>query len=138
MQVVKDVCLRCHGSNTDMTDMLSTPAEFLQSTTHKEGKGCVDCHMRDPTEAVCHAFQGSRVAPEVYFGVAEVESIEQRDGQLMVAVRNEVLGHYLPTGAPENILFLEIEGYDSKSQAVYQEEIRFEKAPSGFAPCLCR
>ena len=132
MQVEKDVCFKCHGSSTDMTDMLSTPAEFLQSTAHKEGKGCVDCHMRDPEGAVFHAFQGSRTAPEVYFGVAEVESIEQRDGQLMVAVRNNVLGHYLPTGAPENILFLEIEGYDSQSRVVYQEEFRFEKSAFWF------
>jgi hypothetical protein len=133
MEVVKDVCVNCHGSSSTIKDdMLSTPAEFLQSTAHKEGKSCVDCHMRDSEGAVFHAFQGSRAAPEVYRGVAEVERIEQRDGQLMVAVRNKVLGHYLPTGAPENILFLEIEGYDDQSKAVYREEIKFEKSAFWF------
>ena len=132
MKVVKDVCLLCHGSSTDTASMLSTPAEFLQSAAHEEGKSCVDCHMRDPAGEVYHAFPGSRAAPEVYRGVATVESIEQRGGQLVVAVRNKVTGHYLPTGAPENILFLEVEGYDSQGGVVYQDEIRFEKSAFWF------
>ena len=107
--------------------MMSTPAEFLESTAHVEGKGCADCHIRDPSGEVYHAFPGSRAAPEVYRVVAVIETIEQQDGRLMVAVRNKITGPYLPTGAPGNILFLEIAGYDRQGEAAFREEIRFEK-----------
>ncbi|MEE8472063.1 MAG: multiheme c-type cytochrome [Dehalococcoidia bacterium] len=127
-KVVKDVCLACHETPGEGTQaMMSTPAEFLESTAHREGKGCVDCHMRDPSGEVYHAFPGSRAAPDVYRGVAAIETIEQRRGRLLVTVRNKVTGHYLPTGAPENILFLEITGYDGQGEVAFEEEIRFEK-----------
>ncbi len=129
MKVVEEVCFGCHQSQMEAgtQTMLSTPAEFLQSAAHREGKTCVDCHMRTPDGNVSHRFEGSRTTPEVYRGTVIIESVERKEGQLVVVVRNNVSGHYLPTGAPENVLFLEVTGHDDKSEVVYQREVRFEK-----------
>jgi hypothetical protein len=45
--------------------------------------------------------------------------VGQRERQLVVVVRNNVSGHYLPTGAQENMLFLEVTGYDDRGEVVY-------------------
>jgi hypothetical protein len=45
----------------------------------------------------------------------------------VVAVRNMVQGHYMPTGAPENVIFLEVDGYDAAGRSVLHWVIPFEK-----------
>ncbi len=80
---------------------------------------------RDRT--VFHGFRGSRASPEVYKGVVTIQSIERKGARLVVRVRNGVIGHFLPTGAPENVLFLTIRGSDARGRVVYTREYRFEK-----------
>ena len=131
--VVRDVCVRCHGQpmwgGTDpSTTILSTPFEFADSSAKREGITCVDCHMPKQGGISFHGFQGSRVAPETYKGVVRVEGIERRGGQVVVTVRNTVTGHWLPTGAETNVIFLEVVAFDAQGQTVHQSEYRFEKS----------
>lgn len=130
--VVRDVCVRCHaqpGPGTEpSTIILSTPLEFESSIAKREGLTCADCHLPKQGEIRFHGFQGSRAAPESYKGVVRVEAIERRGGQVVVTVRNTVTGHWLPTGAETNVIFLEVVGFDAQQRAIYQSEYRFEKS----------
>lgn len=130
--VVRDVCIRCHGQPwggaTPSTTILSTPLEYEGSLAKRQGLACADCHMPKQGERSFHGFQGSRVVPESYKDVVRVEGIELRGGQAIVMVKNTATGHWLPTGAETNVIFLEIVGFDAQGQAVKESEYRFEKS----------
>lgn len=129
--IVRDVCVRCHGmamgGDTPTTTILSTPMEFEISTAKREGLTCADCHLPKQGDIHFHGFQGSRVAPQSYSGVVRVEGIERRGAQVVVTVKNTVTGHWLPTGAETNLIFLEVVASDAQGRLVSQSEYRFEK-----------
>lgn len=127
--VVRDICVRCHGmgGSSPSNTILGTPMEFEVSQAKEQGMTCVDCHMPKQGAANFHGFRGSRVEPDTYRGTVRIESITRRDNQIIITVKNLVAGHSLPTGAPENVIFLEVVGLDSQGQQVYQNEYRFQK-----------
>lgn len=129
--VVRDVCNRCHGQATDNRDpssvVLSTPLEFEPSLARREGATCGSCHLPKQGDMTFHAFAGSRVAPESYAGTISIQQVEVRDGQLEVTLKNNVTGHWLPTGAETNVILLEVTALDSRGQNAGQREYRFEK-----------
>ncbi|CAB1370430.1 protein of unknown function [Denitratisoma oestradiolicum] len=136
--VVRDVCKGCHGQPLGETEpepsaiMQSTPLEFERSVAKRDGQTCPDCHMPKQGGMSFHGSKSSRVAPESYKGVVRVENIERRSSQIVVTVKNNVTGHWLPTGAATNVIFLEVVGYDAKGQVAYQNEHRFEKSVFSF------
>lgn len=127
-RVARDICLGCHQIHTMSAAMepLSTGREFAASAARAAGLDCVSCHMPARDRAAFHGFSGSRASPAVYKGVVTIQSIERKSEKLVVNVRNNVTGHFLPTGAPENVVFLTVRGSDAHGQPVYTREYRFE------------
>jgi hypothetical protein len=128
-RVARDICLGCHQITAlnPIMEPLSTGREFEASAAHAAGQGCVDCHMRQSGGRTFHGFPGSRTAPEVYRGVVAIQSVERKGDKLAVTVRNHVAGHFLPTGAPENVIFLTVAGFDPQGRSLFTREYRFEK-----------
>jgi hypothetical protein len=128
-RVARDICLGCHQIRTMNAAMgpLSTGREFAASAARAAGLDCASCHMPARDRAAFHGFSGSRASPEVYKGVVTIQSIERKGARLVVRVRNGVTGHFLPTGAPENVMFLTVRGSDARGRVVYAHEYRFEK-----------
>lgn len=128
-KMARNVCLGCHQINAAAPSMepLSTGREFALSAAATVGLDCVGCHMSAADGTVSHRFRGSRTAPEAYAGVAAIQSVVRKEGKLVIAVGNHIAGHFLPTGAPENVVFLTVVGFSGQGQAVYAEEYRFEK-----------
>lgn len=122
-------CLACHQDSNDF--ILTTGSEYGASPAARQGKTCESCHMPVVDGRPSHRFAGSRAYPESYRDVVVVEGIALEDEGIegiAVTVRNTVEGHSLPTGAPENVLFLEVTGYDVAGGVVYRQEYAFQKS----------
>lgn len=128
-KIARDICRGCHqvNSSTPVMEPLSTGREFETSKAHAAGLDCVACHMAARRGRSFHGFSGSRTTPSVYSGVVSIQSVERKAGTLVVTVKNNVAGHSLPTGAPENIVFLTAAGFNAQGEPVYTREYRFEK-----------
>jgi hypothetical protein len=128
-RVARDICLGCHQIHTMSAAMepLSTGREFEASTARAAGQNCVSCHMPRRGGSVFHGFSGSRTTPQIYQGAVTIQSLERKEGKLVVTVHNHVTGHSIPTGAPENIVFLVVRRFDAEGGSLGIEEYRFEK-----------
>jgi hypothetical protein len=124
--VARMFCLACHQDSSDF--ILTTGSEYGASPAAQQGKTCESCHMPVVDGRPSHRFAGSRAYPESYRDVAVVEGIALEDEGIAVTVRNTVEGHSLPTGAPENVFFLEVTGYDVAGGVVYRQEHAFQKS----------
>ncbi len=136
--VVRDVCDSCHNQPMGETQpepseiISSTALEFEHSAAKRDGLTCPDCHMPKRDKVSFHGFRGSRITPESFKDVVRVESIERSGAQVLVTVKNTVTGHWVPTGTPASVLFLEVAGYNAEGQAVYEDMYRFEKSVYSF------
>lgn len=128
-KIARVICLGCHQVNASIAAMepLSTGREFEASQARTAGLDCVACHMPARGGRSFHGFSGSRTTPSVYSGVVSIQSVETRGDKLVVTVKNNVIGHSLPTGAPENVSFLTVAGFNAQGGPVYTREYRFEK-----------
>jgi hypothetical protein len=133
------LCQRCHEMTQPMTKdkMMSTYSEWLVSKAKKEGKTCYTCHM--PKTIIMgksisyHGFYSIRTHPEwgKNKGVKIKEVIKKED-EVIIIIKNQVNGHYMPTGCPSRKIELEIVGYNNEGEIVYDDKFAFQKKVSKF------
>jgi hypothetical protein len=124
--VARNFCVVCHGLSEE--GILTTGSEYTASPASQQGKTCETCHMPVVDGRPSHRFAGSRSDPESYRGVVIVQDISREADGIAVTVRNTVEGHWLPTGAEVNIIYLEVTGYDAVGDVTFDDEHAFEKS----------
>lgn len=123
---VRNLCVACHQDRMDF--VLTTASEYAASPAAADGRTCESCHMPRVDGVASHHFAGSRAAPDSYAGVVAIEDIALDGESVVVTVRNTVEGHFLPTAAEVNALYLDVVGYDAAGRTVLRQTYPFQKA----------
>jgi len=128
-------CLMCHSDAKTAHGILfcSTEEEWKQSSYAQNGVTCQDCHMpategkaaplgkiRD--EIHSHAFYGG-YSQEFLRNCATIELKAKREAGMVnvtVKIKNETVGHALPTGSPMRMVILKLEARNEQQQPVWK------------------
>ncbi len=124
-----DFCAQCHEAEHPLTGeiMMTTVREWRKSKAFAEGKQCVDCHMesRGP-EGSFHGFSSKRNNVSIYRDAIEIRNFSLNYPYCSLDIENRITGNYLPTGAPEPVLFLEVHLEDGSGETMHSFERTFK------------
>jgi len=149
VHTTSQACISCHEYRNALGfAVLTTYAEWKDSTYPKEGKQCQSCHMLTVRGAVVdprvkrasqdeinlHQMPGSRSVDQLNKAIRATLTAERKGDKLEVIVKvtNSGAGHFVPTGSPLRQLILEVraEPYgapSSREQRVYMRRVADQK-----------
>ncbi len=150
--LLRNRCYDCHNETYELNSSLvcsfQTGTELKEAASHFADKDCVSCHLptvkrsfviaelgKSKKDSHKHSFIGGGVPkkfelyqhqiPGGYSPGIVLESWEKKDSDsILVKVKNQNAGHYLPSGDPERHLKLELIWLDDSRKAISKDEIR--------------
>lgn len=116
------VCGKCHEMRHPISgDMiLTTYEEWENSPAAEKGMDCTDCHMQKQASGFAfHGFSSRYNDAGSYEDDIEVQRVFFDFPILELDIANKIIGHSLPTGGPEAVLFFEAKIQNSLGETIH-------------------
>ncbi len=136
-----EICSGCHGNMLDIPGMQScgnlticdTESEWRSTTFAEHGESCRDCHMTvvsgkaakqgpEREKIFQHNFSGA-YSPNMLEKAVEMKlNVKEFEGEviLILDIINSGTAHFLPTGPPARIMFVQLSATDGNGEVIWR------------------